>query len=221
MRFTLFLGVIVVFNFSVFAQGLIFQRGESGFSAGGGFSINNDATGISGNLGYTIDGLVNFTGQIGHSAADEGDLTAFSIAPIVTFYPIKYSYERPITIAITGGYIYTKFSSDALDLFNVDLTANTWGLVGGITGHYYISQTGQIMPGFAFEYNKTTVKLKNNLGNSVEDDDNFSYLILSLGFGFETTPTFSFLIVPQIAFGLSGEGNDATTFGLGVTFGFK
>ena len=221
MRFTLFLGVIVVFNFSVFAQGLIFQRGESGFSAGGGFSINNDVTGISGNLGYTIDGLVNFTGQISHSAPDEGDITALSVAPIVTLYPIKYSYETPITIAITGGYMYTTFSGDALDLFNVDLTANTWGLAGGITGHYYISQTGQIMPGFAFEYNETTIKLKDNLGNSIEDTENFSYLILSLGFGFETTATFSFLILPQISFGLGGEGNDATTFGIGASLGFK
>lgn len=216
-----FLFIVLSISINLFSQSVLYQKGESGFGVGSNLALNKDATGVSGSLSYTFNGTISVGGQLGVSTADEGDLSALGIGPYFVFYPLKYTSELPLSIAIAGGYTFTNYSSKILDQFKIDMTGSTLGLSGSLFAHLGISDKIQIIPGLSYEYDIVKVKMSDNYGNSIDDDENFSYLSLSFDIGIKASQKLNVLFGPSVTFGVGGEGNNGNTIGLHAGFGFR
>jgi hypothetical protein len=209
--------IIFLFSCSIYGQGAYLERGQSGFGIGGGFSTNEDVTGIGGSVGYSVNGIFDFGIGVESFSFDQkllgADLSATVISPSLTFYALKQNDEIPLSFAIGAGYDWQMYSNDVLDDFNIDMTGGFFSIGGSLFGYFKASESFRIQPSIGFSYITGEVKLEDNAGNEESEKDDTTVFGIGLGLAFNISPKNIFVISPRV-----GISEGTTTFGVGLSF---
>lgn len=201
----------------LYSQGKYLERGMGGFGVSTGFSSNDDATAFKFSGGYSIDGIFDIGLTVGRVSFDDfgtiTDLKATGIVPQVSMHLLKRTPEMPISIVIGGGYEKDLFSSDALDEFDLDMTG--WAVSGGgaVFATINASPTMILMPTVGFSYTHAEVKIEDNVGNSIVDDDNSTSFSFGLSFVFNLQSNNVIYLDPNVS-----VGDNNTTIGFSIGF---
>lgn len=209
----------LLFFTSIFGQGAYLEIGQSGFGIGGGFSTNEDVTGIGANVGYSFKDILDFGIGVESYNFDEQllgeDLVATVISPSIIFYPFKQDDKLPISLAIGATYDWQTYSNDVLDDYNIDMTGNFISMGGSLFGYFKPSFSFRIQPSIGFSYVTGKMKVEDSNGNTESEQDDTTIFTLGLGLAFNTTQSNIFVISPRV-----GINEGTTTFGLGLIFIF-
>ena len=211
--------IMLLFACSVYGQGAYLDRGQSGFGIDGGFATNEDVTGISGSVGYSVNGIFDFGIGVKSFSFDQkllgADLGATAISPSITFYALKQNDEIPLSFAIGAGYDWLTYSCDALDDYNVDMTGGFFSVGGSLFGYSKVSESFRIQPSVGFTYVTGEVKLEDSDGNEETEKDDTTVFNLGLGLAFNNSQKNIFVI-----FSCVGISEGTTTFGVSLSFIF-
>lgn len=213
--------IIILFTSSLYSQGIIIQKGQNAFSIGAGYNSNENTSAYGGNFAYTYDGILTFSLNVSNESFDATDLSALTFGPQVTYWALKYNSRMPVSLGLGAGYQFDSYSSEALNLANISMSGYSIPLFATVGGHFQLSETAQIVPGASFEYNVRSLSIEDASGTTVSSNENYGDLGLFADFAFDVSPNMSVTLSPNVAFGIIGDGNDATTFSLGATLNIK
>ena len=206
--------VVILFTSSLYSQGIIIQKGQNAFSFGAGYNTEKNSSAYGGSLAFTYDGLLTFSLNVSNASIDAADLSALAFGPSVTFWALKYNSRMPVSLGIGAGYMFDSYSSDLFDQLNISASGNSVPLYAILGGHFRVSESVQIVPGANFEYDITSISLKDDSGNEESVNENSGDLSLFVDFAFDVSPSMIVTLAPNVSFGVIGEGNDATSFTL-------
>lgn len=204
--------ITVILAASTFAQGKYVESGTSAFGFSAGFSSNSDASAIVGRAGFSASGLVDFDLGVGKLWIDDADMSAIAIAPSMSVYILKQdSISIPISIAVGFGYERDSYSSDALRQAGLKLTGNYFSFGMSIFGNIPASPAMTVQPRGSVSYTTGTLKLSDDYGNSLDEDDHLTSFAIGLSMYFETSPQTVVGVHPSIGF-----SENYTTFRLSI-----
>ena len=213
--------VVILFSASLYSQGIIIQKGQNAFSIGAGYHTNENVSAYGGSFAYTYDGLLTFEVNASNASVEDADLSSLAFGPQVTFWALKYNSRMPVSLGIGAGYMFDSYSSDAFDQSNISASGYSVPLYAIFGGHFQVSESVQIVPGAHFEYDITSMSLKDATGNELSFNDNYGDLGLFVDFAFDVSPNMIVTLSPNVIFGVVGDGNDTTSFELGAALNIK
>ncbi len=215
----LFISLVFVFlavNVS-FGQGVFLDKGVSGFGIGAGFGTNEDVTSFGGSVGYSFNGIFDIGLDINRFSFDQkllgDDLSAITISPSVAFHALKQNENIPVSISLGAGYDYQKYSNDALDALNIDMTGGFFSIGASIFGYFKVAPSMKIQPALGVTYVTGEMKLEDDAGNSETSDDNTTVFGLGISLVFVISHKNVLAITPRINF-----TEDNTSFVLNFSF---
>jgi len=224
--FILTVTTILFLTCSIHAQGKFLAKGQNGFGLSVSFASNEDASSIGASAGYSIKGMFDFGLGFARASFDQeledadenpAELSATAISPYVTFHAIKQEPDKfPLSIALGAAYEHDSYSSDALDDFDLTMSANSWLFGGSVYSNIDITPHFQLQPRGGVTYISTKSKLEDDAGNSISDTETTTVFGLGLSLVFKTSERNKFAVSP----GLSVT-DDNTTFSIGAGFVFS
>lgn len=177
--------LIIVLPMILFSQGIYLNKGQSGFGATAGFGTNEDLNLLIGGIGYSYSGIFDVGLSYGRAISkDEPKMTLNSFMPSVDIHLIKQNESLPISLAVNGIYSIGNTKSDLFDLYDVTVT-NSGYSVGGYVYSEIVLGGFSIIPMLGFSYQSVTVKMEDDFGSSIEEDDTNSVFDFSLPFVFQ------------------------------------
>jgi hypothetical protein len=219
------LATALLFACSVYAQGEYLEKGQSGFGISGGFASNEDASSFGATAGYSVKGMfdfglsfarVSFEDELADAEGNPSELSATAISPHVTFHAIKQEPDKfPLSIALGVSYEHDSYSSDALDDFDLTLSANSWLFGGSVYSNIKMTPNFQLQPRGGVTYISTKSKLEDDAGNSISDTESTTLFGFGLSLIFKTSENNRFIVSPGV-----GISDDNTTFSVGAGFVF-
>ncbi|MBD3196426.1 MAG: hypothetical protein GF317_15310 [Candidatus Lokiarchaeota archaeon] len=197
-----------------FSQGRYIEKGQNGFGISGGFSSNKDAKGFGGNIGYSISGILDLGFSYSRSTTnDEPKIYSDDISPSINIHILKQSINVPISFSMGAKYIKSYYSGDFLDDYDLELNSSGFVIGGEIAGKIPIDKDFAVMPSFGISYYSYSAEIKDQYGNSAEDDDSVTDFIFELPLIFYVGSKNLFCISP----GLSMD-EDYNTFFVNLSF---
>ncbi|KAB2925226.1 MAG: hypothetical protein F9K22_03805 [Bacteroidetes bacterium] len=204
----------------LFSQGQFLERGQNGFGIQGSFSSTDNATSLGGSLGYSASGVFDFGLSISSISFKEKllgeDVSATALAPFIAIHAVKQNETTPISVSLSASYESDSYSSKALTDNRLELSATGYTIGATIYGNVQTTPTMIIQPSLGVNYFSTEAVLKDSFGNSVNDEETGTVVVIGLAGIFQSTPTTYFGISPSMSI-----HNDETAFGLRAGFIFR
>jgi hypothetical protein len=217
MKTLLTLIILIAFPLTVFGQGAFLEKGQSGFGVGADLVTNDDLTALGGSVGYSVSGIFDFGFSVYHSGFEEKfygeDLSAISLSPSVSFYPVKQNENTPISLSLDAGYEWDKYSNDILRKLDLKMNGNYFSMGVSLFGYVRADKLLKVQPVASISYVTGNTKIKDNYGNNTYKDDHVTIFGLGLSLIFDTSPGTIFVITPRIS-----TSEEVTSFGLALAF---
>lgn len=191
------------FSAFIFGQAAYLEPDQRGYAVSAGFASNEYATGFFGSFGFSPSGRFDFAFSVG-SVNYEGSLfgsslSAISLSPSVTIYPIKQSDDNPVSLAIGASYEWQSYSHDMLTRANVDMNGRVLSLGAGLLAYFWISNSVRIIPSVSAAYLMGEISLTNEYGSQYSDSDNATAIGIEMSFVFGTSFQNNFAVSPMIS----------------------
>ncbi|MCH8536032.1 MAG: hypothetical protein LAT51_13250 [Flavobacteriaceae bacterium] len=212
------ISLIMLTFYSAQSQSIFLEKGQNGFSVGGAFSSNDDATSLTGSFGYSFSGILDLGLSVGRVGFDDQifneDYNATFFTPSVSYLVIKQNEQIPISFQLGGAYERSLFSGKGLSANNVDITGDLFSLGASIYSMFEVSEAMKIQPGIGLNYITGDLRIEDSTMSDKESVDSTIFALL-VSLVVETSPTSSFIITPNLSF-----GEETTTFGLSLAYVF-
>ena len=213
MKKLIFLFVCFIsISLASFSQSAYLSKGQTGFGIGGGFSSNDQLTGFSSAIGLSISGVFDLGVSLSSLGIENSIYDATVVSPFATGFLVKQDETIPASLAFSGSYSRTFYSTEELKPSDIDLKETSFSI--GLSLHSLINLTNSfgLQPFMGFSYNKGKVTTE-----MPETEDEFDGTVFSLGLStvFRNTEKSVVVIEPQFAF-----SNNIRTFGLGLNYIF-
>lgn len=200
------------------AQSSILEKGQNGFGINGGFSTNEDVSGFSGGVGYSISGVFDLGISVGRFGYDQPflgeDLNTTTISPFVSYIIVKQDEQIPVSFGLNGLYQRQIYSNRVLSDYDIDLTGNFFTIGAWLYSMFEYSEAMKIQPEIGFNYTTGEFKFEDPTESDTESSNNTRFA-LGLSLIFQTSPSNIFIVTPSIGF-----GDDVTTFGISLNLVF-
>lgn len=221
MKLSLVFISLLFISTSIFPQGFLYKEGESGYGSNLLYSSFESGYGYGGNFSYTMNSMISIGASFGIGKTKYPETTSVAFGPYLNFYPAKYSKSDPVTIVFSGGISLHTFSNDFLDTLNLNMIGASIDASTAVLYHIKVNQSWQVIPGISFGYQYRSLRISDKTYASMEETGHFTSLSLSTDIAFRIYDKSLLYLGPSINFGLSGKGNDETTFSFGVGVAFK
>lgn len=212
----LLVSALLISSQSAGAQGTYLERGTSGLGLSAGYQTNEFANGYMFSIGGSANAMFDLGLNIGRLSWDDnavGDLKSTSIEPFLTVHAIKQSETVPLSLALSGGYRWDSYSSDALSDLNVDMNGTAWSLGGSIYRSFPVSPNVNLIPNAGVSYSDAEITMKDDTGESVSASGGVTTFSFAMGFSYTLAGSQQFIVNPQIS-----KDEDTTTFSVDVGF---
>ena len=210
--FVLFYIIPVV---SLYPQGSILERGQSGFAIGGGYSSNDEISGVGGGIGYSFNGLLDIGLSYDKFDFKEKlagyDLTGTSFSPYIAYQVIKPDQPNKLAFSISASYETNSFDSEALDILNWEMEANALSFGGDLYLKMPINESTFIQPAAGITYISAKGTVKDSYGNSETDETTSTVYSAGIRLVFKTSSTMYIHFRPGVSI-----NKDVTTIGFGA-----
>jgi hypothetical protein len=200
----------------LFGQSEFLPSGQSGIQASAGFLSNSEASGFYGGLGYSFSGNFDIGFSVGRYGYDNSfydeNLSAIALSPYFNFLPVKQSGQIPVSISLGAAFERSTFSSDILDLADLDMTGDYFSFGSSLFTNITVSEAMIIQPGLGVTYITGVTKLKNP-NESISETNNATLFSLRTSLIFNNSERNSFVMSPSVSF-----SEDLTSFGLSLSY---
>ena len=194
--------LIVGCSAQLYSQGYYLERGQNGFGISAGFASNKNASSIGGSAGYSASGIFDFGLSISQISFEEKligeDVSATALSPFITLHVVKQNETTPVSVALSASYENDSYSSNALDQYNLELSASGITIGALIYGDINTSPTMKVQPSIGLRYFSSESEIKDNSGNSITSKDDGTIVGIGVGLLFQTAPNTIFGISPSI-----------------------
>lgn len=156
------------------AQGLLLQKGTSGYGANAGLATDGGYLSLSGEGGYSYNGWVDASFSAYRTAFDPDrfygqQLSAYGLVPRLAVHPLKQSDTMPLSVAV--GTSFGVFSIVDED-YDYEAMANGWSLRVDTTLYRFfrLGKNYGVIPGVTLAYTHTQL----NMDGDAEHEDAFA-----------------------------------------------
>jgi hypothetical protein len=116
------------------------QRGVSGYGGAASIQASGDATELTASGGYSYQGFLDFDLNLNYYSLNKDNfqgasVSAYGLAPVVQYHPIKQSAEVPVSLGLSAGVEKIWFSSpdftagSSINAFNVGVGVSVYRFV--------------------------------------------------------------------------------------------
>jgi outer membrane usher protein FimD/PapC len=198
-----------------FSQGEYLEKGQNGVGISAGFSTNKDANAFGAGVGYSFSGIFDIGFSYTRATSDdEPEISANNILPSVSIHLLKQNENLPISISFSAGYVKGFYSSEFLDEYDLDMSSSGFIVGGSIFGKMKINPNFSIMPSFGISYYSLTLKLEDQYGDYIDEDDSTTNINLGLPLLFDMNNNL-LVISPGVSI-----NDDYNTFVVDLSFVF-
>ncbi len=202
------------------AQNKYLGRGTSGFGIGAGFGTGNDVNDLGAAAGYSFNGMVSVGLGFDRLTVDGvDDMSALQFSPFVGVVALKQSEEMPISLEFGGSYLNMRFSGDALDALDWEMSQTGFGFGGSVYGAMEMSETTSLIPDFGISHTMLDLKIEDEFGNSITEDANVTSFSFGAAIAFETASQNVFNMHAGVS--IPDEGDAMFGLSLGMVFPAK
>lgn len=200
-----------------FAQSQYLERGQSGFGLNGGFSSNENLSGFSAQVGYSISGVFD----VGISGSRFGfeqqllgeELNATVISPFVSYLVIKQDESRPLSVSLNGAYQREIYTNDVLSNNNIDMTGNNFTFGVSLFSDFQASEAITIQPEIGASYITGETEATDSSGIILSSSVSTAVYNFGLSLIFESSSNNDFVVSPALSI-----QDEITTFGLSLSY---
>ena len=133
MKRTVFFLSFVLLPVLGFSQGEFLPKGQSGLGFSAGMAFADEARGIGGGVGYSINGVFDIgLSYVGTNGYEKGMPFVGTFSPSITVHALKQEENTPVFLSLSLNYVSSSYSYEKDGLVRTNrLTSSSGYILGG------------------------------------------------------------------------------------------
>lgn len=194
---------------SMQAQGHFLAEGQSGFHPALSLRSADYSTAIGIGAGYKTQSAVEFGAEVYRTSSDLSDVSVLGIGPFIGYYAYRQTEEIPVSVRLSGSYIYASTSGDG---FGADASSSTFEFA--VSGFHQadVTESMRIAPYLEVGLLVARAQVGGPFGSDGETVTDAAFEV-GMGIGFRTGDDRFITVTPSL-----GDQGGGTWFGISVGY---
>ena len=155
--FSLFILISVTLN----AQSLFIPENHNGTKVSFSHGFSDDASSYGIGIGYSPNGLINFSGGLSKTDFESGDLTSNNISGHISYLLLKNTEKRIMALSASAGISYSKYDGTFVQTDDVDMNKLDYVFGTAVSFTINVFDVFELIPVGELKYFIRTIKASN------------------------------------------------------------